>query len=151
MNTLTSLESQAIRFASKQEWDSAIQTNLQILDQDPENLSGLKRLGYCYLHKGEQKRACEVYTKILELDPYCSIAKKYLELAKSKHTIAGCVSFDSEQFIEEPGKTKTATLARLADASTLQHIPIGIPCTLTVKSHWISVITNAGEYLGALP
>ena len=57
-----------------------------------------------------------------------------------------------ENFIEEPGKTKTIALCRIADPSILTTISVGTPCTLIVKQHRISVETEQGNiYVGSLP
>ncbi|HKY74376.1 MAG TPA: hypothetical protein VJ246_03645 [Patescibacteria group bacterium] len=152
MNTLTTLQTQAISAAEKQDWDAAIMTNTNILELDPQNTSALNRLGFSYLQKGNKKKAKDTYERVISLDAFNSIAKKYLTVLENGNEFmpASTGSF-YENFIEEPGKTKTVSLCRLADPSILTTIPVATPCTLVIKQYRISVETESGVYLGSLP
>lgn len=153
MSTLSNLQGQAIAAAEKQDWQAAIAANESLLMLEPKNVSAMNRLGFCYLQKGELKDAKTAYTKVLEIDAYNSIAKKYLDILANGKKIAPVTSNTfQENFIEEPGKTKTVSLCRVADPSILTTISVGTPCTLVVKQHRISVETEQGSiYVGSLP
>ena len=59
-------------------------------------------------------------------------------------------SSDLEQFIEEPGKTKTVELHRLASKDQIAHLAVGQTCSLKPKNRYISVEVGK-TYLGSLP
>jgi len=153
MSTLSLLQAQAIAAAEKQDWTSAIQANQTLLELEPNNISAMNRLGFCYLQQEDVQHARQTYQKVLEIDAYNSIAKKYLNmLANGKKIAPISTSTFKENFIEEPGKTKTVALCRIADPSILSTIPVGTPCVLTVKQHRISVETEHDHvYVGSLP
>ncbi len=153
MSTLSNLQAQAIAAAEKQDWPAAITANQSLLELEPKNISAMNRLGFCYLQQADTKNAKAAYTKVLELDAYNSIAKKYLSLLENGKKIAPVtMNTFQENFIEEPGKTKTVGLCRVADPSILTTIPVGTPCTLVIKQHRISVETEQGNvYVGSLP
>lgn len=153
MSTLSNLQAQAIAAAEKQDWQAAIIANTSLLELEPKNVSAMNRLGFCYLQKGELKDAKATYTKVLEVDAYNPIAKKYLDILANGKKIAPVTSNTfQENFIEEPGKTKTVSLCRVADPSILTTISVGTPCALVVKQHRISVETEQGSiYVGSLP
>ena len=153
MSTLSNLQAQAIAAAEKQDWQAAVTANRSILELEPKNISAMNRLGFCYLQKGDMKEAKATYNKVLEVDTYNSIAKKYLDMLENGKKIAPVTSNTfQENFIEEPGKTKTVGLCRVADPSILTTISVGTPCVLVVKQHRISVETEQGNvYVGSLP
>lgn len=152
MNTAHILQEQAITAAEKQKWDDAVEANSKILEIESTNISAMNRLGFCYLQKGDRTKAKKTYQRVLEVDQYNGIAKKYLTLlANSKGVIPTAMGSFHENFIEEPGKTKTVALCRLADPSVLSMMPVATTCRLTVKQHWIAVETDHGVYLGSLP
>ncbi|HAV14772.1 MAG TPA: hypothetical protein DCX25_00355 [Candidatus Pacebacteria bacterium] len=151
MNTLLSLQEHAIRSAQENKWKDAISTNLSILDQDAYDVSALNRLGFCYIQTANPKKAKDTYERVIKIDKYNPIAKKYLNLlGLTKHVPVGGAMISTEIFIEEPGKTKTAQLCRLADMTVLAATPIGTSCVLIVKEHRIAVETDKGVYLGSL-
>lgn len=53
-------------------------------------------------------------------------------------------------FIDEPGKTRSVTLVRLADAEILEDLSVGADCTLHATKTRISVKCD-GIYIGTLP
>lgn len=153
MSTLSNLQAQAIAAAEKQNWQSAVLANKSLLELEPKNVSAMNRLGFCYLQQNEMQEAKAMYMKVLEVDAYNPIAKKYLDMLESGKKIAPVtINTFQENFIEEPGKTKTVALCRVADPSILTSISVGSPCALVVKQHRISVETEQGNvYVGSLP
>jgi tetratricopeptide (TPR) repeat protein len=152
MNQVQTLQSQAIGAAEKQEWKVALGANTEILLLEPANVSALNRLGFCYLQLGDKKNAKKTYQQVLDHDPYNAIAKKYLAvLENGKDVILSTSTSFQENFIEEPGKTKTIALCRLADQSILTMVTVATLCKLVIKQYRISVETEQGVYLGSLP
>jgi len=150
MSTYSKLRTQAISAAKKQDWNAAASLNEQILLSFPDDVSSHNRLGLAYLQLGEQSKAVESFEKVLELDRANAIAKKQLERIKSKKT-STLPSFNSEHFIEEPGRTKIVELHRLAGKPVLEQLSVGSTCTLVAKKRYISVESEHNTYIGALP
>jgi hypothetical protein len=150
MITLSKLRVQAIAAAKNSDWQSAVDTNLQIIQEDPKDVNALNRLGLAYLQLGNTKQAKETFKKTLEIDKTNNIAKKQLDRISSKQS-AVTPSFTREYFIEEPGKTKIVELHRLAGKQVVDKLSSGENCKLVLKKRFISVETDQGVYIGALP
>lgn len=154
MNTAY-LEKQAIKAAMSGTWKEAIRLNKEILKQQPQNIAALNRLGRAFWETGHLKRARQTFKKVIEVDQYNPIALKNLKrltdsgkikkppLKKSPRLSSG--------FLEEPGKTKTVKLIRLAEPKVLSGLDHGQPVLLTPKKRSISVIQEDNTYLGSLP
>jgi tetratricopeptide (TPR) repeat protein len=149
-NTLSALQQLAINAAKRQEWEAAVTINTDILAQYPEDLGALNRLGVAHLNTGNKSAAKKAFDQVLKLDKSNSIAKKHLDKLKhnQNHTV---VAFSNEHFIEEPGKTKTVELHRLAGKNVLEKLAVGESCELKLKNRYISVERQDGTYVGALP
>lgn len=149
MNTITVLEKQAIKAAQEQRWAEAVTFNSQILKEVPTDISSLNRLGFCYLQQKHPTKAKAVYMSVLKIDPYNPIALKYIKTKSINQTVAPALAL--ADFIEEPGKTKTIPLCRVADQKTLERTPIATKVELVIKNHGIAIETLDGTYLGTLP
>ena len=152
MNQLpvSKLQALAIAAAKSGDWSKAVEINQQILEATPQDIPALNRLGMALLHTKETKQAKEAFTTVLEIDKTNSIAKKQLERIKSNNTIPS-PTFNKNYFIEEPGKTKIAELHRLSGKQVLDSLAVGMNCALKLKNRYISVETEDGTYVGALP
>ncbi len=152
MNSITAHTTQAIQAAAAGDWEQAKALNELVLQEAPNDISTLNRLGFCALQLGKMKEAKSWYEKVLELEKFNSIALKYLQLIKAKiHPRVQSLDM-IQNFIEEPGKTKSVSLLKLADPAILQSLPIAHPCTLVVKKHRVDVITQKEKhYIGCLP
>lgn len=150
MNTLVALQQKAITAAKQQDWQAAVDFNLSLLEYRPKDLGALNRLGVAYSQLGKPKKAQGAFKKVLDFDKSNSLAKKHLENLKKKQQ-ANIPAFSKQHFIEEPGKTKTVELHRLAGKQVLQKLSVGQSCILKPKSRYISVETEEGIYIGALP
>lgn len=149
MNTQAYLRQQAIEAAKNREWNEAITINSQILETHPTDAGALNRLGVAYLQTNEKAKAKESFQKVLQFDSSNSLAKKHLSKLKSNQ-ISIVPAFSRNYFIEEPGKTKTVELCRLAGKNVLDALAVGQPCELKQKNRYISVEAN-GQHIGALP
>jgi tetratricopeptide (TPR) repeat protein len=148
MNTLSTLQLQAVNAAKTSDWDQAINFNEQILELNQKDLGALNRLGLAYLQVEKPTKAKQCFKKALEIDSSNSIAKKNLDKIKNKQKTAP--NFSQEHFIEEPGKTKVVELHRLAGKEVLYKLSPGQVCQLKIKNRYISV-DSEGTYIGTLP
>ncbi|MCA9369333.1 tetratricopeptide repeat protein, partial [Candidatus Woesebacteria bacterium] len=119
-----------------------------MLEIDPKDTGAYNRIGVAYLQLGKPRLATQQFKQALELDKNNKIAKKQLERIKNKQSVTP--AFVSQHFIEEPGKTKTVELTRLAGKSTLNKVIVGKNCELAIKNRYISVMID-DTYVGALP
>lgn len=147
----------AIQAAIQGDWEEAVILNLNLLKEDNNNLATLNRLGRAYTELGDIEKARETFQKVIKFDKYNPIAKKNLKRLKAKQrtTISGNQKTSTlpirANFIEEPGKTKTTQLVRLAEADVIVNLNIGQLVILEPKKRAVSVKTEEGTYIGSLP
>ena len=146
----------AIKLALEKKWDQAIETNLQILEENPHDIDTLNRIGFAYIQNSQNTKAQEVYKKVLSLDPSNPIALKNLKKAESENN--GSTSQQktyetniNDLYIEEAGKTKTIDLTNIADKKTLATLQTGELVNLIVKRSKIYVQSFDNKYIGMLP
>lgn len=152
MHSQQLLTQQAITASSNGKWNESISLNEQVLAEEPNDVAALNRLAFAYMQLGNMKKARQTYEKVLTIEKYNVIAQKYLGLLKKKvKPVVNTPQIGAEDFIEEPGKTKSVSLTRLADPDKLQATAVGTACKLVVKTHRINVVTQDGTYLGCLP
>lgn len=144
------LEEQAIQAAKNQDWQSAIQLNEQLITDNPEHVQAYIRLGVAQVQLGEKDAAKQAFTQALHLDKSNQLAKKNLQKIENNQTIVLSTLPADEQFIEEPGKTKTVELHRLAGKDQLEKVSVGQLCELKPKNRFIAVEINK-TYIGSLP
>ncbi|MFZ1721107.1 MAG: tetratricopeptide repeat protein [Microgenomates group bacterium] len=149
MISRATLRNKAIAAAKEANWQEAIELNTLLLSQDQHDIQALNRLGVAHLQLRELDEAKEAFSKTLEIDRTNTIASKHLANLK-KNIIVAAPSFTKQHFIEEPGKTKTVELHRLAGKNSLKNVSVGQICTLKPKNRFISIEID-DTYLGALP
>ncbi len=152
MNQLSA--QRAIKAALAGNWDEAIEFNLQILKNEPENIEALNRLARAYLAIGQTKNAQKTWNKVLRSDHYNPIALGQLEKLKSqtRMTPGGKqVAPSAQTFLDEPGKTKTTPLVRLANNKILACLQVGQAVKLLAKTRCVAVTNLENEYIGSLP
>jgi tetratricopeptide (TPR) repeat protein len=149
MSLQSDLKNLSIKDAKNGDWKQAIEHNNQILELSPENTNALNRLGIAYVQVGKISKAKKSFKQALDIDKNNKIAKKHLEKLANNQT---CVapSFSNSHFIEEPGKTRTVSLFRLAGKNVLDCVGVGKECELIIKNRFISIEIE-GKYIGALP
>ncbi len=148
MNTQATLRQKAIRAAKNSLWNEAVETNSALIEIDEKDTGAYNRLGVAYLQLKKSKLAKDQFKRVLEIDVNNKIAKKQLERIKNKQSVSP--AFVSQHFIEEPGKTKTVELTRLAGKAVLDSLVVGKNCELVIKNRYISVMAD-DKYVGALP
>lgn len=149
MHKRTNFLNLAIQAAKNQNWDKAVEYNQAIIEEDDKDIGALNRLGIAYLQQNHKNKARTAFQRVLEIDRSNPIAKRNLDRISQNQTF-NLPTFNHTQFIEEPGKTKTTTLHRLAGKQALQSLTIGSECELKPKNRYISVEAQ-GTYVGALP
>jgi len=158
--TTQALQQQAINAALSSEWQKALELNLQIIEQHPENVDALNRAARAYFELGDLEKSKHHYQKTLEFDPYNQIAFKFLkriEACKKKGgrgdmpTTVHIMQISTDMFIEEPGKTKIVNLLKLAEPQKLSLLSPGTMVNLVVKNRGVSVTDMDNDYLGVIP
>lgn len=144
----------AIKAALSAKWDEAIEYNFQILKDEPEDIESLNRLAKAYVSIGQTKNAKKTWNKVLRLDRYNPIATLQLEKLKnrspSKRTNLKQAT-SGQTFLDEPGKTKTTQLVKLASVKILMNLEPGQSVTLIPKMRFVTAVTQNNEYVGSLP
>lgn len=149
MHKRVHLQQLAIQAAKDGNWTDAVTYNTALLEIEPTDVSAHNRLGISYLQLDQKKKAVASFKQSLEIDASNTIARKHLDKLKNNETI-NPPTFSEGQFIEEPGKTKTVELHRLAGKDVLSAVRVGTACTLVPKNRFISIEID-GTYVGALP
>ncbi len=144
------LEQQAINAAKNKDWQAAVTHNQTIIDQNPQNVAAMIRLGVAQAQLGKTTLAKQAFTQAISFDKSNQLAKKHLEKLKNHQSISLSNLPADEQFIEEPGKTKTVELHRLAGKELLEKLTLGQTCELKTKNRFISVEAE-NKYVGSLP
>lgn len=150
MQTISQLKQKAIKAAKTGDWDTALTINQSILEQKPTDSAALNRMGIAYLQLGQKKLAKQAFESVLARDKTNLIAQKQLTKLK-KRGATEKPTFSQHSFIEEPGKTASVELHRLAGKKVLESISPGQTCALKPKSRYVSVLDESGAYVGALP
>lgn len=147
------IEKQAIQAAIKGNWQKAVDINRQLIKEDSQNIAALNRLARAYWELGKTEQAQKTYRKVLTLDPYNSIATNNLQrlVKKKKNSKKKKIDYPSNLFLEEPGKTKTIKLIKLASAEVLSELSNGQSVKLEPRKRTISATTEDNIYLGTIP
>ena len=142
---------EAIQHALDGNWELAVELNLAILDEVPENIAALNRLGRAYTELGQKDAAKTVYQKVLEIDKYNSIALKNIKLLPHQKGGTDGIAISKEDFIEELGLTKTTQLIKVAGRETLLSLVCKQLLKLTPHGRLVGVTTMENLYVGCLP
>jgi tetratricopeptide (TPR) repeat protein len=150
MQTIEALAQAAIRAALDQSWDEAIDLNRKILQLESANIPALNRLGRAYAETGETKQARKMFNKVLDLDKHNGVASNAISRLRqgAKSTAATSSNFS---FIEEPGKTKTVSLYKLAPKNILGQLTAAQGVVFKTSPRQIKVQTETGTFIGYLP
>jgi tetratricopeptide (TPR) repeat protein len=149
MSQVLHLQQKAIQAAKNQDWPGAVEHNQLLLELKANDVPALNRLGAAYVQLKDIKKAKDAFEQVIAIDNSNKLARKNLDRIRNKQTTQ-VASFSPESFIEEPGKTKSVELYRLAGKDVLASMSIGQACDLQPKNRYVSVAIN-GIYVGALP
>jgi len=147
------LTNSAINASLSCNWEEAIYLNTTILENDPHNIAALNRLARAYTELDQKDSAKEVYEKVLKLDKYNRIAIRSLKALPDK--VNGIVNdtqlTSREDFIEEPGKTRSVRLTKPGGKALLLTLTCKQPLELSPRARLISVVSKDNAYIGSLP
>lgn len=142
---------EAIHEALEGNWEIAVELNLAILDEIPDNIAALNRLGRAYTELGQKDAAKTVYKRVLEIDKYNPIALKNIKLLPHQKIASEDIAFSKEDFVEELGLTKTTGLIKVAGRETLLSLACKQLLKLSPRGRLIGVTTMDNTYIGCLP
>lgn len=152
---MTPLRDKAIQTALIGDWQTAITTNKQLLDEDPKDIDALNRLALAFSITGKINKAKTTYQEVLKIDPLNPIALRNLKNLKTAKTVKNVATTQVPQlnnnFIEESGKTKVVELINIAQPSVMQHLRTGESVDLSIKRLKIFILKNEKQYIGVLP
>lgn len=148
------LEEKAVQAALENNWQKAVKLNKQILALSADDIDTLNRLGYAFFKMGKIESARQEFQKVLKKDRYNPVALKNLKRLKALKTIEPQKKtplLSPSLFLEEPGKTKTVVLVKIAPQKTLSSLSIGQPVRLLTGRYSIDVRAQDNTYLGVIP
>ena len=145
---------QAIKATLSGDWENAVKLNMSLLEEKPDDIEALNRIGLAYSVIGNSKAAKSNYEKVLEIDPLNSIALKNLkklqnDVPKNSDEQPTFIQVNNI-FIEETGKTKVVELINLAQAEILLTLQTGQSLDMSIKRLKIFVLQGK-KYIGVLP
>ncbi|MEX0621535.1 MAG: tetratricopeptide repeat protein [Candidatus Woykebacteria bacterium] len=150
------LVDEAIDAALENNWQKALQLNQELLKKYPEDVDTLNRLARSLAETGKVAESKKLYRKVLELDPYNSIAAKNLaKLSSIRKTEVNegqiFSSLKGDLFLEESGKTCTSILEDTAMTSILVALRTGDKTQLSPQKSNLVVLSSGGRRLGKIP
>ncbi len=151
---MNKLAQKAISAALNGNWELAENLNKQILKKNSKDIDALNRLARAYIELGKINKAKGTAKKVLEIDPFNTIATKSLnkwKALKKKELVKDTSPTRPEIFLEEPGKTKIVTLLHLGDEKTVTKLDSGDEVIIQPKTHRVSITTKEGKYVGRVP
>jgi tetratricopeptide (TPR) repeat protein len=147
---MASLRNQAIQTALVGDWQTAISINQSILQDSPNDIDTLNRLGFAFMSIGDVKQAKSLYEKVLSLDMKNPIAIRNIKRLGDAKNLKGSIPLNN-LFIEEPGKTKVIDLLNIADKKVISRLRAGEQISLCIKRMKIFALDGENQYIGMLP
>ena len=142
----------AVSLAMQSRWSDAMEVNLSILSDSPDDLEANNRLGKALSELGRNGEARKAFQQALKISPHNSIARKNLDrLARLGDDAPGAGASGGatpRDFIEESGKAGVTSLINLAPADLLLKMAPGHPVQLDMDNGGLRVTSPSGEYLG---
>ena len=150
---MSNSKNQAINTALQGDWTRALEINESILEENPNDVETLNRIGLAYTILGKHDKAKKTYQKVLDIDALNSIALKNIKkFTKDSKNQAIDINFKvNNTFLEETGKTKIVELINLAQIEILSALRTGQAVDLTVKRLKVFVVHSDNKYIGVLP
>ncbi len=147
------LAQEAILCALNGDWKKAIEINLKILEENPQDVDALNRLARAQAELGFITKARSTALKVLKIDPFNPIATKSLEKWKKlkKGETYQLKPLAAEAFLEEPGKTKVVSLIHLGSPRVIAKLDSSDEAKLNTHSHRVYLTTIDGKYIGKFP
>lgn len=144
---LEDLAGKAVKAALNQQWQLAIELNQEILTENPESIESNNRLARAFQELGKIKDARKTYQRVLELDPYNSIAQKNLSKLEQGSSSGSAAIINKDLFLEEPGKTRSTSIHRPNHKKLSSHSS-GEELRLEQKNDQLALVAHNGDSLG---
>jgi tetratricopeptide (TPR) repeat protein len=145
------LNDKAIRAALSGDWELAVEFNLEILAETPQNIPALNRLGRAYTELGQKEAASDAYNQVLKIDKYDVIATKNLKLLPHQKSNLAEINLSDENFIELPGLTKSTLLIKVASRDILLSLVCKQKLDLVPRTRLVAVLAEDKTCIGCLP
>jgi predicted HD phosphohydrolase len=147
----------AIQLAMQNKWQEAADINRQILEQFPDDVDTLNRLGKALMELGQYSDARSRYQKAASIDPSNGIAVKNLaRLTKLGDDVAEAPAtlhskpVDPSLFIEESGKTAVTDLVDVAPYHDIATLTAGDKLDVSVDNGVVRIVAPGGGVVGQL-
>jgi|SRR3990172_9672655 len=147
------LAQKAVIAALSCNWEEAVRLNEELVSITSDDIDALNRLAKAYAEMGKVEKAKKMSKKVLDIDPFNNIASKCINKWSGigNGTNLRSANLLTEDFIEEPGRTKIVTLMHVGPQILLNSLDSGDEVKLNPHGHRLSVITSDGKYVGKLP
>jgi len=143
---ITQLAKKAVSAALKADWQSAIKSNLEILEKDPTNLEAKLRLGRAYIYTKEPNKAKKMFKEVLAIDPINQVALKNLNLLKEDNPIISSESnVKTDSLIKEPGTSVESQMQITARGIKAENLTPGEQFKTRLKKSSIEIISTTGK------
>ncbi len=149
-----SLAQKAIYAALECDWEKALEYNLKLIHNNPDDIHALNRIAKAQYELGNNKQAIAYTKKALKLDALNTIAQKNLERFQKEQNhkdYSKKSQAHSQIFLEEPGKTKIVSLIHLTDSDKLLCLSCAQQVNISCGNHRVNITTNSGQYIGKFP
>lgn len=149
----------AIQLAMQNKWQEAADINRQILDQFPDDVDTLNRLGKALMELGQFAESRDQYARAAKIDPSNGIAAKNLVRLTRLAEEAGAAPVavvqhtqrvDTSAFIEESGKTAVTALVDRAPFHRIATLTAGDKLTLKVGDGVVQILAPGEIVVGQL-
>ena len=151
------LGKEAVKLALNGDWSRAAQINRAILELHPDDCEAANRLAKALMELSDYAAARAVLDDLCRRSPGNSIARKNLSRLEKlesagaiRPTLPSGSAGLSPLFIEDGGKSCTATLRHPGESPTLAALSAGDSVTLSLAGDTVTVATNDGRRLGNL-
>ncbi|HLF09504.1 MAG TPA: tetratricopeptide repeat protein [Dehalococcoidia bacterium] len=146
------LANEAVSLALASQWERAVAVNRELLEQFPNDVEALNRLGKALMELGRLAEARDTYQRAADLDRSNTIARRNLErlaqAANVETTRTPRAHLAPDLFLEETGKTGITRLTQPAQPDVLAKVAPGDPVLLIVEGRSLLVKSSQEEYLG---
>lgn len=135
------LSNRAIDAALKNNWQDAINYNLEILKKMPNDKNAKIRLGRAYIQTKNFGKAKKMFQEVLKVDPINKVAQKNLQMASQKKTANhnGDSGNHTKALIKEPGTTTEVVLQ--PNNSVLENLEPGQSLNLRITKSKLTFLT----------
>jgi tetratricopeptide (TPR) repeat protein len=149
----------AIQLAMQNKWQEAAALNRQILEQFPDDVDTLNRLGKALMELGQYAESRDQYARATKADPSNGIAAK--NLARLTKLAADAAAspvvvmphgqrVDPSVFIEESGKTAVTDLVDRAPFHDIATLTAGDKLALKVENGVVKIVGSGDTMVGQL-